>query len=109
MFAFNLWGVNFADRMSGGGEVAIIHPGSIRVEVHEAKRLEQLLQFDKHLTRPIPEHIGQNNPGEMINCMPQPPLLGFTPHETPHLIDLRRLYTAHFYRDRLFTSGKRPG
>src|SRR6266849_2342367 len=40
----------------------------------------------------------------MINRVPQPPLMGFAPHVTPPLIDLRRLHAAHFYPDRLGTA-----
>jgi hypothetical protein len=30
--------------------------------------------------------------------------MGFAANETPHLIDLRRLHTAHFYPDRFRTA-----
>jgi hypothetical protein len=36
----------------------------------------------------------------MINGMPQPALVRFTLHETPHFIDLCRLDPAGLYRDR---------
>src|SRR5712692_422308 len=40
----------------------------------------------------------------MTNRLPQPPLMGFAPHDTPPLIDLCRLHAAHCYRDRLGTA-----
>jgi len=43
MFAFNLLGVEFVDRVSSGGEMAVVDPGPIRVEVDQAKGFEQLL------------------------------------------------------------------
>src|SRR5215207_4989162 len=54
----------------------------------------------------------------MINRMPQPALLGFAPHETPHLIHLCRFDAADLYRNRVGTApfhdtcvdwGERPG
>jgi len=104
MFALNLLGVDFAYSMGRGGEVAVVHSGRIRVKVHEAKRLEQMLQLDKDLIRPTPAHIGQDNPGQMINRMPQPALMDFASDKTPHLIDLRGLDAAHLYRNRFGTA-----
>src|SRR5262245_48183337 len=48
--------------------------------------------------------MGQDDPGEVINRVPQPPLMGFAPHETPHLIDLCCLHAVHFDRDCLRTA-----
>jgi hypothetical protein len=45
----------------------------------------------------------------MINGMPQPALLSFALHKTPHLIDLRRLHAADLYRDRLGTAALHDG
>jgi hypothetical protein len=90
MFSFDLLRVEFADGVGRGREVAVIDSCRIGVKVHEPKRLEHLLQLQKDRIGPIPEDIGQDHPSEMINRVPQPPLVGFAPHKTPHLIDLRR-------------------
>ena len=60
MFALNLLGVEFADRVSGGGEMAVVDSGGIRVEVLQAKGREQLLQRQKDLVRAGPERVGQD-------------------------------------------------
>jgi hypothetical protein len=104
MLALNLLGVDFAHSMGRGGEVAVVHSGPLRVKVHEAKRLEQLWQLDKDLIRPTPEHLGQDHPGQMINRMPPPALMGFAADKTPPLIDLRGLDTAPLYRNRFGTA-----
>src|SRR6476661_1321402 len=104
MFALNLLGVDFPDGMRSGGEMAVVDPSGIGVEMHETKRREQLLQFNKHLICPTSEHVGQDHPSQMINRMPQPALVCFTLYETPHLIDLRVLDSADLYRDRLGTA-----
>jgi hypothetical protein len=101
MFAFNLLGVDFPDSMSSGGEMAILDPSRIRIEMHQPERLEQFLQLDKHLIRATPEHICQDHPRQMVNRMPQPALMHFTLHETPHLIDFCRLDPADLYRGRV--------
>src|ERR1700730_3054353 len=100
MLAFNLLGVEFPNGMRRGGEMAIVDPSGIGVEMHEAKRLKQLLQVDKHRVRSIPKHIGQDHPGQMINRVPQPALVSFALHETPHFIDLRGLDPPDLYRNR---------
>ena len=104
MFAFNLLGMDFAHSVGSGGEVTGVDSGRIRVEVHQAKWFEQLLQRQKDRIRPAPEHIRQDHPSQMINGMPQPALVSFAPNETPHLVDLCRLDAAHFYRDRFGTA-----
>jgi hypothetical protein len=42
MFALNLLGVDFPDGMRSGGEMAVVDPSGIGVEMHETKRREQL-------------------------------------------------------------------
>jgi hypothetical protein len=100
MLALDLLGVDFTHRVGRSGEVTLVHPGGIRVEVHETKRLEEFSQFDKDFIRSTPEYIGQDDPSQMINGMPQPALVGFAPDKTPHLIDLRGRYSAHLDRNR---------
>ena len=104
MFAFDLLCVEFADGVGRGREVAGIDSRRIGVKVHQTKRLEQLLQLSEDLIRPAPEHLGQDDAGQMINRVPQPALVGFAPHATPHLLDLRRLHAAHFDPDRVGTT-----
>jgi hypothetical protein len=62
--------MDFADGVGRSREMAVIDSRSIRIEVHETKGLEQVLQLQKDLIGPAPEHIGQNDPSEMINRMP---------------------------------------
>jgi len=57
------------------------------------------LQLQKDRSGPLPKDIGQSHPGEKVNRMPQPALVGLAPHETPHFIDLCRLYAPHLAWD----------
>lgn len=70
MFAFNLLGVNFSDRMSSGRKLTVVDSNRIGREVHETKGGEQLLQVDKDLICSTPKYIGQDHPSQMINRMP---------------------------------------
>jgi|SwirhirootsSR3_FD_contig_51_9319396_length_550_multi_3_in_0_out_0_2 hypothetical protein len=40
----------------------------------------------------------------MINRVPEPPLLRFVPHTTPHFIDLRGFHAANFDGHRVRTT-----
>ncbi len=104
MFTFDLLRVAFANGMSRGGEVALIDSGRIRVEVLQAKGLEQLLQLDENRIRATAKRIRQDYATQMVNRVPQPALMGFAPHKTPHFIDLRCLHAPHFDRDRVRTT-----
>lgn len=104
MFAFDLLGVAFANGMRNGRQMPLIDPSSIRVEVLQAKGLEQLLQFAKDGIRAPPKRIRQHHATQVINGMPQPPLVRFALYETPHLIDLSGFDASHFDRDRLRTT-----
>ena len=77
MFAFDLLRVALAHGMSRGGQVPFIDSGPISIK---------------------------GTPGQMINHVPEPPLLRFAPHKTPHFIDLRRFHAPHFDRDRVRTT-----
>jgi hypothetical protein len=99
MLAFDLLRVGFADGVSRGGEMAVVDSRRIRIAMLQPKRLEQLLSLDTHFIRSTPEHICQDDSGEMGNRMPQPPLVGFAPHKTPHLINLRSFNSADFHRN----------
>ena len=90
--------------MRSRGQVPFIDPSSIRVEVLQAKGLEQLLQLDKDLIRTTPEGIRQDYATQMINRMPQPAPVRFAADKTPHLIDLRGLHAPYFDCDRLRTT-----
>jgi len=85
--------------MSGGGEMAVVDPGRIRVEGYQAKGLEHLLPLDKDLIRPAPQHLRQDPPSQMVKGLPPPALGSFALPETPPLID-RRLAAAHLSRHR---------
>jgi hypothetical protein len=104
MFAFNLLGVNFTNRVSGGRKMAGVDARRICIEVDQAKRREQLLQLDEHRIRSTPKRIGEDHASQMVNCMPQPALLRFALHKTPHLIDLRGLHTTDFNHNRIGTT-----
>ena len=45
MFTFDLLRVGFANGMRRSWQVALINSSRIRIEVHQPKRLEQLLQL----------------------------------------------------------------
>ena len=104
MFAFDLLRVDLADGVGSRGKMALIDARRIRVEVLQAKGLEQFLHLNKNRIRATPERIRQDYATQMVNRMPQPALVGFAAHETPHLIHLCRLYAPHFDRGRLQTT-----
>ena len=104
MFAFDLLGVGFANGTRRRGQGPFLDTSSIRVEVLQAKGLQELLQLDKDCIRTTPEGIRENYPTRMINRMPQPALVRFAADNTPPLIDLRGLHAPYFDRDRLRTT-----
>ena len=104
MFAFDLLGVGFANGMRSRGEVPFIDPRPIRVEVLQAKRLEQPLQLPKDLIGSSAKGIRQDHARQMINRLPEPALMSFTPDKTPHFIDLGGFDAPHFDRDRVRTT-----
>ena len=86
------------------GQGPFLDTSSIRVEVLQAKGLQELLQLDKDCIRTTPEGIRENSPTPMINRMPQPSLVRFAADKTPPLSDLRGLHAPSFDRDRLRTT-----
>src|SRR5262245_56757350 len=92
MFALTLLPVHFADGMGGSGEMALRDARSIRVEVLQAKGLQELRQLDTDGIRATPKRIGQAHARQMVNRMPQPALVRFILYETPPLLPLRRLH-----------------
>jgi hypothetical protein len=70
MLAFDLLGVAFANGMRNGRQMPLIAPSSIRVEVRQAKGLEQLLQLHKDRIRSTAEGICEDYATQMINRMP---------------------------------------
>ena len=104
MFAFNLLGVGFANGMRRRGQVSFIDASSIRVEVLQAKGLQELLQLDTDCIRTTPEGIRENSPTQMLKRLPQPALVRFAADNTPPLSDLRGLHAPSFARDRLRTT-----
>jgi len=104
VFAFELLGVGFANGMRSHGQVPSVDSRPIRIEVFQAKGLEQLLQFDKDCIRTTPQRLRQDHASHMINGMPQPPLVRFAFDKTPHFIHLRGFHASHFDRDRLRTT-----
>jgi hypothetical protein len=70
VFALALLRRDFADGGGRSREMAVLDSRTIPIEVHDPKGLEQVLQLQKDLIGPAPEHIGQNDPSEMINRLP---------------------------------------
>ena len=104
MFAFDLLGGGFVKGMRSRGQVPSLDPSPIRIEVLPAKGLEQLLQFDKDCLRATPEGIRQHDATDIVNRMPQPPLVRFALDKTPHFVYLRGFYAAYFDHDRVRTT-----
>jgi hypothetical protein len=77
MFTFDLLRVALTHGMSRGGQVPFIDSGPISIK---------------------------GTPGQMINHVPEPPLLRFAPHKTPHFIDLRGFHAANFDGHRVRTT-----
>ena len=104
MFAFNLLRVSFANGMHRRGEMPLVDASPIRVEVLQAKGLQELPQLDKDFIRATTKGVREDYLTQMINRMPQPPLVRFALYETPHLIDLSGFDASHFDRDHLRTT-----
>ena len=103
-FAFNLLGVNFAHRRDGRGEMAVVDSGRIGVEMPQAKRLEQLLQLNTDPIRSAPQRLREDYSRQMGDRMPHPALVGFASHNTPPLLNLRRLHPTDLYGHRVGTA-----
>ena len=101
MFAFDLLGVNFPDGMRRGGELAIRDSGRIRVDMAQAKRLEQLWQFHTDFLRAPPEPLRQDHPRQMSTRRPQPARRRFALHATPPLLHFCSLAPADLSRHRV--------
>jgi len=104
MFAFNLLRVDFAHAVTGSRQMALIDSRSIRGEPNNAKGLEHGVQLLKDSIRAGPQNIRQDYAGEVINRVPQPALVRFTAHKTPHLIHFGPLHAPYLYRDRRGTA-----
>jgi hypothetical protein len=104
MFALDLLRLTLADRVTGNGKVAFVDASSIGVKMDNTKRLEQSVQLRKDRIGSGPQDIGQDHTSKVINRMPQPTLVCFAAHKTPHLIHFGGLHTADLYRDRLGTA-----
>ena len=104
MFAFNLLRVALAHGMRRCGQGSFIDASSICIEVLQAKGLQELPQLDKDFIRATTKGVREDYLTQMINRMPQPPLVRFALYETPHLIDLSGLHAPYFDRDRLRTT-----
>jgi hypothetical protein len=90
VLAFDLLRVLFADHVLCRVEMSLVRPPPIRIKPCDPKRLQEGLQLEKHLILPSSKDIRQYAPTVMIDRVPQPPRRRFLPHETPHLIQLRR-------------------
>ena len=70
MFAFDLLRVGFANGRGSRGEMPLIDPSPIRVEVLQTKGLQELPQLDKNRICATPERIRQHHPTQMVNGLP---------------------------------------
>jgi len=104
MVAFDLLRVDFAAGVTGGRQVTVIHASGIGVKVDEAKGLEQRLPLYTDGSGPGSKDIGQDHARAVIHRMPQPPLVGFAPDQTPPRIHLGTRHSPDLYRDRLGTT-----
>ena len=104
MFAFDLLRVALAHGMSRGGQVPFIDSSPIGIKVYQPKGFEPLLQLDKYCIGSTTKRIRQPHATQMVNRMPQPALVCFALHETPHLIDLCRFYATNLYGHRVGTA-----
>src|SRR5215470_14044265 len=83
MLSFDLLGVDFADGVSRGREVASTASRRSGVKVHQPKRLAHFLQLSEDLLSPASHYLGPHHPSATLHRAPPPALLGFAPHEPP--------------------------
>lgn len=96
MCTFDLLRVALAHSMSRGGQVPFIDTGPIGIKMHSAKRLEQLLQSHTYGIGATAKRVRHDHASHMINRVPEPPVLHFAPHNTPHSLYFRGFHATHF-------------
>jgi hypothetical protein len=59
----------------------------IDIEMVNAKRCSIHFQLDEDFVLMRPQHISSDHSSSMIHGMPEPVLMGFLAHKTPHVAD----------------------
>lgn len=89
MLALDRLSIRFTNGMEGWVKMPFIRTIAICIELRYPKRFQQGFQFQKRAILMVRQHIRQYFPSLMVNGMPQPPLLLFGTHETPHFVHFR--------------------
>lgn len=84
---FNLLRRSFANRMLFRLKMTTVHVCTISIDMPNAQRGEPCFSWEEDVVRMGSQHVGYETSRAMVNGMPEPPLLGFLPHNTPQLID----------------------
>jgi hypothetical protein len=87
MLALDLLRLAFAQLVLCGFQMTRVSPPIIREESHDPKGLQQGFQLQKHLVLASAKDIRQDNPGAMIDRMPEPSRLLLLAHKAPHFVD----------------------
>src|SRR5882724_892190 len=99
MLAFDLLRVALARAVHLRLQLPRVGAPMICIILCDPKRLQQPFQLQKHLILATPKDIGKDGPREVINRVPQPPLLLFLADKRPHLIHLGFASTFDTYGD----------
>src|SRR5215468_5123580 len=83
---------------------SICAPG-ISIIAPDPKRLQQGFQPQKHLVFAAAKDIRQDGSGAMINGMPEPSLLFFLAHKTPHFVHLGFASTLNVHSNGIWIDG----
>src|SRR5215468_12325736 len=71
----------------------------------DPKRLQQRFQLQKHLVFAAAKDIRQDGSGAMIDGMPEPSLLFFLAHKTPHFVHLGFASTLNVHSNGIWIDG----
>ena len=88
MFPFNLLRMDFPNGRLCRFQMAIVHVCPIRIEMPSTQRCESSLYLSEDFILMCASHIGAYHARLMIKGMPEPSLLSFLPHNTPHVVDV---------------------
>ena len=88
MFSFKLLCIFFPDRMLLGEEISLIGTPIIGIKTRHTTWRSELLQLYEHCICMRSPYIREDRTPGMVNRMPQPPLVPFVTHITPHLVHL---------------------
>src|SRR5262245_13928960 len=88
MFSFNFLRLFFPNRMLLGEKISLVRTPIIRIKTRNTTWRSELLQVHEHSICIRSSYISEDRTAMMVNCMPQPPLMSFATHITPHLVHL---------------------